>query len=241
MEHIIETTQDLVSRVKQGIVLDERISVLASKCPRCKSEIFENYRKFQCSSCDFSVWKVIAGRRLEADEVELLVSDRSVGPLQGFRSKAGRPFSAILRLKEDLSMEFDFGLKAAENEQEPVDFSGHEALGSCPKCAAAVFDYGMAYVCENSVGPGKRCDFRSGKIILNRPIEPEQMRKLLENGRTDLLHRFISKKGRPFSAYLVKNSEGRVGFEFATRPQAKASRKNVEAEKTVTAETKDPA
>jgi len=75
----------------------------------------------------------------------------------------------------------------------------------------------MAYVCEKSLGPEKSCDFRSGRIILQRPIEREQMQKLLATGRTDLLHRFISKKGRPFSAFLVRGADGKVGFEFAPR------------------------
>jgi len=75
----------------------------------------------------------------------------------------------------------------------------------------------VAYVCEKAVGPDRSCDFRSGKIILQRPIEPEQMRKLLATGRTDLLHRFVSRKGRPFSAFLVRGADGKVGFEFAPR------------------------
>jgi DNA topoisomerase-3 len=75
----------------------------------------------------------------------------------------------------------------------------------------------MAYVCEKSLGPARSCDFRSGRIILQRPIEREQMQKLLATGRTDLLHRFISKKGRPFSAFLVRGADGKVGFEFAPR------------------------
>jgi DNA topoisomerase-3 len=75
----------------------------------------------------------------------------------------------------------------------------------------------MAYVCEKSLGPEKSCDFRSGRIILQRPIEREQMQKLLATGRTDLLHRFTSKKGRPFSAFLVRGADGKVGFEFAPR------------------------
>jgi DNA topoisomerase-3 len=75
----------------------------------------------------------------------------------------------------------------------------------------------MAYLCEKAVGADRACDFRSGKIILQRPIEPEQMKKLLVEGKTDLLHRFISKKGRPFSAFLVKGSDGKVGFEFAPK------------------------
>jgi DNA topoisomerase-3 len=86
-----------------------------------------------------------------------------------------------------------------------------------------VFDHELAYVCERSVGPDRTCDFRSGKIILQRPIEAEQMVKLLATGRTDLLHRFISKKGRPFSAFLVRQPDGKVGFEFAPRPAKKAA------------------
>jgi DNA topoisomerase-3 len=54
-------------------------------------------------------------------------------------------------------------------------------------------------------------------VILQRPIEPEQLQKLLATGKTDLLHRFISRKGRPFSAFLVKGPDGKVGFEFAPR------------------------
>src|SRR5258708_39534841 len=81
----------------------------------------------------------------------------------------------------------------------------------------------MAYVCENSVNPERRCDFRFGRVILQRPVEPEEIRKLLATGRTDLLHRFISRKGRPFSAFLVRSAGGKVGFEFAPRA-AKAAR-----------------
>jgi DNA topoisomerase-3 len=52
------------------------------------------------------------------------------------------------------------------------------------------------------------------------------MVKLLTTGRTDLLPKFISKKGRPFSAYLVVGEGGKVGFEFAPRePKGKAKAK----------------
>jgi DNA topoisomerase-3 len=80
-----------------------------------------------------------------------------------------------------------------------------------------VYELDAVYACENGVTRKRTCDFRSGKVILQRPIEREQVVKLLSEGRTDLLHRFISKKGRPFSAYLVKNAQGKVGFEFAPR------------------------
>ena len=224
MEHIVDTTRDLVERVKAGTLADDTISTLEVKCPKDGGTVNENYKKFQCATCDFAIWKVIAGRRIENAEVEQLIREGSIGPLQGFRSRIGRPFAAMLKLRDDFTAQLDFGAGSQdERNAEPVDFSGKTPLGPCPKCGARIFDHELAYVCERSVGPDRTCDFRSGKIILQRPIEPEQMVKLLATGRTDLLHRFISKKGRPFSAFLVRQPDGRVGFEFAPRPAKKTA------------------
>jgi DNA topoisomerase-3 len=223
MEHIEETTRDLVARIKRAGKLDEPISTLKVKCPGCGAKVIENYKKFACTKCDFAIWKVIAGRRIEAEEAEALITTRSIGPLQGFRSRMGRRFAAMVKLKDDLGVELDFGQGGeGDRDEVPVDFSGKNALGKCPKCGASVYDHELAYVCEKSVGPGRTCDFRTGKIILQRPIEVEQVRKLLATGKTDLLHRFISKKGRPFSAFLAKQADGRIGFEFAPRERKAA-------------------
>jgi DNA topoisomerase-3 len=181
----------------------------------------ENYRRFACESCGFSISKIPGGRQFELDEVETLLRERTIGPLQGFRSKMGRPFAAILRIVPDtensnLKLEFDFGQGSGDDEPEEVDFSSAEALGSCPKCSAAVYEHGMNYVCENT--PRKKCDFRTGKVILRQEVHHEQMRKLLSDGRTDLLDGFVSNRnGRKFKAFLVKQPDGKIGFEFAPR------------------------
>src|SRR5438309_5952641 len=143
----------------------------------------------------------------------------------------------MVRLTPELRAEFDFGRQAGDDAAEKVDFSGLTPLGPCPKCGGRVFEQPMAYVCENSVNPPRSCDFRSGRVILQRPIEPEEIKKLLATGRTDLLHRFISRKGRPFSAFLVRGADGKVGFEFAPRPAKVAAR----APATVKAPEKAPA
>jgi DNA topoisomerase-3 len=125
MEHIVDTTRDLVQRIKTGTSIDEPLSTLNEKCPKCGSTINENYKKFQCSKCDFSMWKVIASRRIENEEAEELMRTRSIGPLQGFRSRMGRPFAAMVKLKDDFTTELDFGQSAADDrDAEPVDFSG---------------------------------------------------------------------------------------------------------------------
>jgi DNA topoisomerase-3 len=88
-----------------------------------------------------------------------------------------------------------------------------------------VFEYGAVYVCEKAVGPERSCDFRSGKMILQQPVERAQMEKLLATGRTNLLTQFISRKGRRFKAFLVKTPEGKVGFEFEARAPRQVPRK----------------
>lgn len=222
MRQISDMTQAIVDKTKryESDTVPGDFATLQSPCPKCGGQIKENYKKYQCSACDFGMWKILAGRQLDVPEAEELLSKRTVGPLQGFRSKMGRPFAAILKLNNELKTEFDFGQdNSADGEgAQPVDFSGQTPLGQCPKCSANVFDNGMAYVCEKAVGPGKTCDFRSGKIILQRQIDPAQMTKLLTTGRTDLLDKFISKKNRPFKAYLVLDkAKKKVGFEFEPR------------------------
>jgi len=232
MREIAEMTRHIVERAKtyDSDTIPGDFGLLAAPCPRCGGLIRETYKKFICSDCDFSLWKIVAGRQFEPAEIEALVTERKIGPLTGFRNKMGRSFSAAIRLNDNMEPEFDFGQdKAGEGDNaEPVDFSGQQSLGKCPKCAANVYEHGAAYVCEKAVGPAKTCDFRSGKIILQQPIESVQMQKLLADGKTDLLKDFISNRTRrKFSAYLVAK-EGKVGFEFekkVTKPKAPAKKK----------------
>jgi DNA topoisomerase-3 len=90
-----------------------------------------------------------------------------------------------------------------------------------------VYEVGLAYFCEKTLAKPKACDFRSGRIILQQEILPEQMVKLLNEGRTDLLPGFVSQRTRrPFKAYLAKGKDGKVSFEFEPRkgkPGAKAT------------------
>ena len=232
MREIAEMTRHMVERAKQyeADTIPGDFGVLQAPCPKCGGQIRETYKKFQCGSCDYALWKIVAGRQYEPAEIEQLLTERQVGPLTGFRNKMGRSFAAAIKLNDDLQPEFDFGQDKAseEGEAEAVDFSGQEALGPCPKCSANVYDNGNNYVCEKAVGTAKTCDFRSGKIILQQPVDAVQMKKLLADGKTDLLKEFVSNRTRrKFSAYLV-NQGGKVGFEFekkVAKPKAPAKKK----------------
>ena len=227
MREIAQMTQVIVKRAKEydrDTVPGEYVT-LTTPCPKCGAVVKENYRRYACTACDFSIGKHPGGRTFEPPEVETLLTDRQIGPLQGFISKMGRPFAAILRLDAESKLEFDFGQRD-EEASEPVDFSGHSALGPCPKCGANVFEHGMSYICEKSVGPERSCDFRSGKVILQQEITAAQMVKLLTTGRTDLLEGFVSSRtNRKFKAFLSRGEDGKVGFEFEARPERPGARR----------------
>jgi len=223
MREIADMTRQVVERAKnyQADTVPGNYATLKAPCPKCGAVVQENYRRYACTACDFSISKIPGARQLEVTEAEALITERTVGPLQGFRSKMGRPFAAILKLSADHRLEFDFGQSDRDDDAlaEAVDFGGRTALGPCPKCAGKVFEHGMSYVCENTVGPSRSCDFRSGKIILQQEIGEAQMQKLLADGRTDLLDGFVSARTRrKFKAFLVREPGGRIGFEFAPRP-----------------------
>lgn len=234
MSEIAEMTRHLVERAKkyEHDTIPGDFGVLRVPCPKCGGEVHERYKQFQCVKCDFSIWKTISGRMYDFEEVEALLRDKQIGPLQGFRSKMGKPFAAVLKLTPEFKVEFEFGNNRPAEEGGPaeMDFSGQQPLGKCPQCGARVFEAPMAYVCEKSTGPARSCTFRTGKIILQRQIERAQVEKLLTTGKTDLLDKFISKKGRPFKAYLAAGKDGKVGFEFEPRP-AKAGNASGKAAK----------
>jgi DNA topoisomerase III len=226
MGEIRAFTEKIVAKAKQygHDTIPGDFGVLKTPCPRCGDEVHEQYREFKCRKCGFFVRKVLSGRMWEPSEVETLIREGRSPVLQGFRSKIGRPFAASIRLTPEFEARFDFGEEggAGENGGEgaaPPDFSDREPVAKCPKCGARVFEHGSAYVCEKSVLHPKGCDFRSGAMILQQPIDRTQFVKLVTEGKTDLLNGFVSKKNnRKFEARLVLK-DGAIGFEFPPREE----------------------
>ena len=181
------------------------------------------------NACAHLIWKNMAGRELERGEVKSLLEVGRIGPLEGFRSKLGRPFSAVVKLDAGFKPTFDFGdsLESAR----ALDFSALSAIGPCPACKAGnIHDTGNAYQFSN-VG---KCKLRMGKSICQREIPSERVIKIIETGKADLLPRFISKKGKPFSAYLKLQGE-KIVFEFEPRKPAAAKKKPAAAKSSTAA------
>jgi DNA topoisomerase III len=125
-----------------------------------------------------------------------------------------------LILNDENKPQFEFENNGS-NERADVDPSRHVAVGKCQVCGTGqVYDTGTAYVCENFAKGS--CSFKMSKTILQREIPQDQMSKMLVEGKSDVLKRFISKKGRPFDATL-RLQNGKIGWEFAKRqPRRKA-------------------
>jgi len=113
MDDIRQLTAHIVKEAKD-FKLDEHVadSEPFGKCPKCGQPLVERFKSFSCTNkaCDFSVWKTIAGRILSREEFDTLLRDRQVGPLSGFRSKAGKRFNATLKLNAEFKTEFDFAV-----------------------------------------------------------------------------------------------------------------------------------
>ena len=253
MAEIAAMTERIVAKAKEydRDTIPGDYATLKTPCPNCGGVVKENYRRFTCTGadgasegCGFSIGKIPGGRSFELAEVEEFLANKRIGPLEGFRSKAGWPFTAELKLTFDdeiknWKLEFDFGEDAKKDGEsgEPVDFSDQQSLGPCPKCQGHVYEHGANYVCEHSVGAKVTCDFKTGKIILQQPVIREQMTKLLETGKTDLLENFVSNKTRrKFKAFLAfDKKEGKVSFEFQPRaakpPAAKKTAAKTAAKK----------
>ena len=263
MAEIATMTERMVAKAKgyDKDTIPGDYATLAAPCPNCGGVVKENYRRYTCtgktgtdgdSGCGFSFGKTPAGRTFETAEVEQFLRDKKIGPLEGFRSKAGWPFTAEMVIKFDdetknYKLEFDFGDDKNAETGEIQDFSAQEPLGKCPKCGTEdggmVFELGKNYVCDKSVPtleqPTPSCDFKTGQVILQQPIEREQMVKLLETGKTDLMDKFVSMRTRrAFKAMLAWDGvAGKVNFEFA--PSKFPPRKPA-ASKTGTATIKTP-
>ena len=235
MEDIRSFTAEIVRKAKlyDKDTIPGDFGKLTVPCPRCGAEVHEKFRDFKCTACAFSVRKVLSGRMFEPAEVEQLIRDKQLGPLQGFRSKIGRPFAALLKLSPEFEVKFDFGDEGKEGEggaESAPDFTGKEPVGNCPKCQSRVFENGVNYVCEKAVGPAKTCDFRCGAVILMQTVDRAQISKLLSTGKTDVLKGFVSRKtNRKFEAFLVVK-DGKVSFEFPPREKKAGGKKGASAE-----------
>jgi DNA topoisomerase-3 len=194
--------------------------------PVTGDRLIATLRDYRNSDSSLVIPKALAGRVLGLEEIGVLLQKNEVGPLDGFMSKRGRPFSANLKLNDKRELELDWG-QNDEGSGEAPDFSGQEPIATHP-AGFLIYETPNAYVSEKLKDDGKLPVWRLSRLMLNQTIEKEQAIKLLTEGKTDLINGFISKRTkRPFKAHLILKDDGQVGFEFPPRaPKKKAAKKS---------------
>ncbi|MDP9424734.1 MAG: DNA topoisomerase, partial [Actinomycetota bacterium] len=82
-------------------------------CPKCGSPVVESKKAYGCSAwktgCSFAIWKTVSGKRVSAAQAKQLLESGRTGQLKGFKSKAGRPYSAALVLDAEHKVKLEFG------------------------------------------------------------------------------------------------------------------------------------
>jgi len=225
MNAIADQTKTIVESVKNFGDDDESSTEIEIISPTDNEKMMENFRSYKSKDGEVTIYKVIGNRKLALEELDTLLKEKKIGPLEGFRSKAGRPYVATLVLSDEWKIKFQFENRNEDDESgEPLNFEELPIVGKCPINDTPVFETPNVYGCrerlENSNGENK--GFRMSKKILDQEISSEQVKKLLTDGKTDKLDKFVSKRTKkPFAAFLVLKKNGSVGFEFPPRPPKK--------------------
>ena len=87
-------------------------TIALGACPLCKSEVRDFPKSYSCErwreGCGFTIWKIIAEKKLTDSQVKSLMLTKKTDLIKGFKSKAGKSFEACLLLNEQGKVEFDF-------------------------------------------------------------------------------------------------------------------------------------
>ena len=83
-------------------------------CPLCDGNVIRTSFGYGCSKykengCKFSINKSICKRIISASNVKMLLATGKTSKIQGFVSKNGKSFDAVLKLDENKKVVFDFG------------------------------------------------------------------------------------------------------------------------------------
>ncbi len=87
-----------------------------------------------------------------------------------------------------------------------------EILAPCPACKKGeVTANSKGYECSRRQ---EGCTFFIGATILGKQLPLRQVKQLLQNGKTEILEGFTSKKGKKFNARLILSEDGQLKFQF---------------------------
>jgi DNA topoisomerase-3 len=213
MKEIRAITRHIIDQIRN--FENEQVHVEAGFSPVDGMKIFSTPTAWVSEDNSKSIRKILGGKLLPEEDIVALLQGKTIGPYSDFRSKKGKPFSASVRFVDN-KVEFLFADSNSDLDIKAIK-SG-ESLGKSPVDDTDVYTAPMAYMSESALDDSEdKNGLRISRIILSREIEAKHIRQLLSDGKTELINGFISKKRRPFDAYLLLSKSGKVSFEFPPR------------------------
>ncbi len=224
MAEIVTVTKRIVERTKNFEEDESTSRTTDIISPTDGKPMLETLRGFKSQDGTLIIYKVMSGRKIEEAEVRELVEKGEIGPLDGFVSaKTGNRFPSKIKIVEDekkpgqKKAELDFGNK--------VDVNALEPFWTDPATGAELCEAPTNYVLrEKEAGEWKET-FKVGRLMCQKEITREQAIQLVTRGKTDLIEKFTSKKGRPFDAFLVRHGP-KISWEFPPRKPREGAAKN---------------
>jgi DNA topoisomerase-3 len=221
MKEISEMTSDIVSRVREGGGSERREAPFS---PVDDKIFYETASAYESADQKIIIRKVLGGRVMEKEEIVTMIRGETLGPFADFRSKKGKPFTASVRLTNN-KVEFLFADSTAGLDLDAI--RGQEPLGESPIDRTMVFETPSGFLSDSALDGDQKKGLRISKMILERQLDPDHIRQLLTSGRTELITGFISKRKKPFDAYLLLDAKGKLTFEFPPRVKKGTGKKAV--------------
>lgn len=226
MDGICAMTTQIVDKARNFVEEEVESHEVDIPNPIDGSKLIETFRAYKSKDGKFIIYKTIGNRKISEEEVRELVTKGKVGPLEGFKSKMGRPYTATLKLDENFAVKFQFGDNPDGTERRPENLEDAPVVGKCPKSAMGLckcktgelVETETAYVCRCPKGEERKCSFRLGKTMLSHTITRAEIESLTNTGKTPVIEDFVSKRTKKkFSASLALDARGSISFEFTKR------------------------
>lgn len=224
MSEIVEVTKRMVDRTKNFEEDESNSRVTDIISPTDGQPMVETLRGYKSQDGILMIYKVMSGRKIEEAEVRELIEKGEIGPLDGFVSaKTGNRFPSKVKIVEDeknpgrKKAELDFGNK--------VDLNTLDPFWTDPKTGAELCEAPTSYVLRERAGDGWKETFKVGRMMCQKEITRERAIELVTVGKTELIEKFTSKKGRPFDAYLVRQGP-KINWEFPPRKPREGGARN---------------
>ena len=108
-KNVITVPRDEIKKEKRG---DNKETLALGHCPICNAEIRSFPKSYSCSrwreGCKFTVWKVVAKKKISEVQIEKIIKHKRSDLIKGFKSKTGKSFDAFLVMNQEGIVSFEF-------------------------------------------------------------------------------------------------------------------------------------